>query len=237
VEKIFFQSIRKSFVITMFLFTLCFIVGEVFAQADNLKNLFEQKYQNWVEYIAKPEVMLSSSSDSYVNNEAFNEIVRLGPMVLPYLIDKIRQKEEESKWLPIAIKKISKFKVEAKWDKMQNKFVYNDFPDLAAEENVYVYWWEKERKLIPNRVLKLYNDRQLLKTQKNINGVKQEDLKIKELGIAVLPFLMDKIRDGNTDLIPIVSELTDGKIAESSTVVECLAWWSKNKSEWNILNE
>ena len=53
-------------------------------------------------------------------------------------------------------------------------------------------------------------------------------------GVANLPFMTEKVQKGNTDLVPLISELVDAKLPPDATQQECLNWWNKNKSSWTI---
>jgi hypothetical protein len=53
-----------------------------------------------------------------------------------------------------------------------------------------------------------------------------------DLGIFALPSIMVKVEQGNTELIPAISELTDGKVDKNAKKSDCLNWWKNNKQKW-----
>jgi len=64
--------------------------------------------------------------------------------------------------------------------------------------------------------------------------VRKQFLKMVDLGIPALPFMIEKVQQDETDLIPAISILTGGKLKDTSTRAECLNWWNKNKQKWLI---
>ncbi|NLH16903.1 MAG: HEAT repeat domain-containing protein [Phycisphaerae bacterium] len=57
---------------------------------------------------------------------------------------------------------------------------------------------------------------------------------IERLGIPVLPLLIDKIRDGKTELIRTVRSLTNEEIPSNATKEQCLDWWQQNWTRWTV---
>ncbi len=55
-----------------------------------------------------------------------------------------------------------------------------------------------------------------------------------DLGIPAIPFMVEKVKQGETDFIPLISKLTNKKLAETATKEQCLAWWEANKQKWLI---
>ena len=52
---------------------------------------FEEKYQEWKAYCARPDVAESSSDAARVDNRPFQEIVALGEEAIPYIIAKLKE--------------------------------------------------------------------------------------------------------------------------------------------------
>lgn len=61
-----------------------------------VKNEFINLYNQWQEYIKKPEIMISSRSEDYINCKPYQDIIKLGEAALPYLIEKIRDGKDSS---------------------------------------------------------------------------------------------------------------------------------------------
>jgi hypothetical protein len=60
---------------------------------DETTSLFEQAYEKWKTYCARPEVMEQSRDEAYINNGPFREIVALGEEALPLIIRKLNEDE------------------------------------------------------------------------------------------------------------------------------------------------
>jgi hypothetical protein len=46
--------------------------------------------------------------------------------------------------------------------------------------------------------------------------------------------MMEKVAEGDTALIPAISQMTDGTVALSASSEECLAWWKREKQRWTL---
>ncbi len=57
-----------------------------------------------------------------------------------------------------------------------------------------------------------------------------------KLGVAALPLIIEKIEQGESDLIPLVSQLTDNRIKNDVEVKDVLSWWKANKEKWIIFD-
>jgi hypothetical protein len=55
---------------------------------------------------------------------------------------------------------------------------------------------------------------------------------IVDLGKEAVPFIMDKIKEGDESLIGALSEIT-GFVSRDATIDKCLDWWERNKDTWN----
>jgi hypothetical protein len=97
---------------------------------------FEKLFYEWKAIINTPQVLISSRPKDYIDNEPYREIVKMGSIVLPFIIDKIEQGEF---LLNQAVFEIAEIKVEDISDKD------NAFPS-EQEKAAYVLRWWKERK-------------------------------------------------------------------------------------------
>ncbi len=52
---------------------------------------FEEYFQQWLEEVQKPEIMVSSDTIDYIDNKPYKKIIRLGHDALPFLMNKIAQ--------------------------------------------------------------------------------------------------------------------------------------------------
>ena len=95
-------------------------------------------------------------------------------------------------------------------------------------------WWVEFRPQVPQRFAALYKEYNSLKDQGKKEEAEQKFQRIKDLGIDVLPLLIDKIQQGDTSLIPAVAYLTDKKVPESASPSECVSWWAANKAKFTL---
>jgi len=77
----------------------------------------------------------------------------------------------------------------------------------------------------------LYSQWREAKKQKKAIETKQKYLQMIGLGIAAVPYMMEKVKAGDVALIPAVSDIT-GEIKENATRSICLGWWRINKKRW-----
>jgi hypothetical protein len=57
--------------------------------------------------------------------------------------------------------------------------------------------------------------------------------RMRAMGIVVLPELANHIKAGETDLVPMMSDLT-GAVAKDATIRQVLEWWTANEKAWTV---
>lgn len=217
---------------TTFILALC--VASMSKAPENIKEEFEQKYRVWREYISShPEFRLLSIAGPQFECPQFKEIVKVGPPVLPYVVQKIEENPNEQ-LLWKAIEEIAKVKILAEYDKAKRMAVFPDFPNVTPGEEVYVYWWKTARKETPKRFEMLNAEWEELKNEGKEDEAKEKYKEIRHLGIAALPMMMDKVGEGDRELVAVVSELTAGKVDPNASIPQCVSWWEQNKEDWLI---
>ncbi len=123
-----------------------------------------------------------------------------------------------------------------------SKVTVKEFPELGSLKapveyrTLWYYWLKVGEARTRQRFDQLYSERaQLLRTSpEKVDTVRHTIGHMKELGIAALPLMVEQIAEGDTSLVPLVSELVDGKVAPDATQAQCLAWWQANKERWLI---
>jgi hypothetical protein len=55
---------------------------------------------------------------------------------------------------------------------------------------------------------------------------------MKNLGIAAVPYIIEKVKGGDPTLIPMASELSSGQLKADATRAQALEWWEANKAKW-----
>lgn len=188
------------------------------ATQDDLKTVFENHYQSWKAHCKKVET--SSLIEDRFDSPDYRAIVSLGPAVVPYIIEKMHEDKEFiwSAWTWSAITGV----------------ITNPNINPWAKESI-LSWWKGGRKQTKERFESLYTKWKSYKSR----GMSVEANKILKsiraaLGIAALPLIVEKARQGDKELVSVMSELTGGKVRDKATVTECLAWWQANKQNWLI---
>lgn len=105
-----------------------------------MKRKFVILYNQWQNYINKPEIKISSRSQDYTNCKPYKEIVKLGKPALPYLIEKLKEGEltlwkEGQFFLWYAIRDITGVDLSKK---------YKSFSEQEIAKK-YIYWWEQHK--------------------------------------------------------------------------------------------
>jgi hypothetical protein len=119
---------------------------------------------------------------------------------------------------------------------------YRDFPELGTilgsqnpQRKVWQHWFKVGRKWTKQQCeSKHSNWKEAKKTHPQQELIKKRARDLARPGIAALPYLIDKIAAGETELIELVSGLTRGKIKEDAKQADVLEWWNKNKASWII---
>ena len=120
-------------------------------------------------------------------------------------------------------------------------------------------WWEEADVLVP----RLFAERYRLWKESVAEGSPEEAAHrlqtLRRLGVWALPFMIEKVREGDADLIPSVSYLSYGPAPQDAeayeylnqvwvdreywkvpilpadaTVQECLDWWEANREHWTV---
>jgi hypothetical protein len=219
--EIFFKHILKSGIIIA-LFTVL-----AFGQNTDLKNHFESEYKAW-----KTHVEETPFSSTQGNNEHMFEIVKLGVPVLPLIIEKMEKKEFGMDFiLEVAVHSITK-KVFAKEDWPEGTL--GDSHTAAA---MYIDWWKNGLKNTSNSFNQYYQEWKKYRDEKNVEEAGKKLRNIKNLGIAAIPLMVDKIKKGDLEFIKTISDLTDGNLSANASKDECISWWNKNRDKYTIIKD
>ncbi len=210
------------------------------APTASAKSAFEEKYQSWLRYCSE-DTSVNSEIDAkkLFDNRAFRDIVKLGISIIPFVVEK----QQEDHLLGYALHKITKLRLHTRrLGKDPNEWVWTveEFPDIretqgpADSRTLWLRWWREGRSLTDRRFASLYLEWRELKREEADEEAQRVYRRMIDLGIAALPNMMDKIKEGRKELIPAVSELTDGDVDKAAEVSECIKWWKENKEKWLI---
>lgn len=237
-SRIFFNLISLFFAFG----AIIMLLANDTADSINMKEIVAEKYKAWYKYcLGKSH---SSNPNTYLDNAPFREIVALGIPAVPYLI------REESKYplsLPVsilfAVELITKAKLHMVLKEENGRlihtivgFPYFSFVSSDKEDILrnWLRWWHGGRKEIPQYFDTLYVRWKELKDKGKKDEAEERYQQIRNMGIIVLPYLIEKIAGGDTSLIPTVFKLTDGAVKVDAKPEECIEWWNKNKEKWYI---
>jgi hypothetical protein len=228
-------------------FFLIIALGSLFAApaiAESLDQEFERLYQEWRESPRQSENPFSSRLTQsyfdahYTNNPAWRKMLDLGVEAVPLLIKKMETRPGAVK----LVQDITKWRYHINRTGTPGSFVWTaeEFPDERETTGypdgirLIKRWWVEFRPQVPQRFAALYKEYNSLKDQGKKEEAEQKFQRIKDLGIDVLPLLIDKIQQGDTSLIPAVAYLTDKKVPESASPSECVSWWAANKAKFTL---
>lgn len=166
-----------------------------------------------------PQAAMNSNPYSYINNANYKSIISLGSDALPILVDRIIQSKEnglKEYILAIATEEISKV------DLKTNKGGWD-----SAKEFTKV--WKTHLKQIPTNVNNIV-------ASNESNEKKVHELAL--LGTPAIPFIMDKIEQGNTELFPSIDQLLRGNPNfNMDQISDKSDWVKKHNSQFNNLRD
>lgn len=208
-------------------------VGDV--EAD-----LEQYYKEWDSSLDEI-VGIKSTMDiptCFDDNPYYHKIVGLGVEAVPLILTRLRTHP----FIGTALLDITKWRyhINRIGDGDQRIWTVDEFPDEIGTTGppdgirLCERWWTEFRKQVPDRFSALYAEWQGLKKEGKSKEADEKFQRIKDLGIDVLPLLVEKVQKGDTDLIPAIAYLTEKKMPESATAAECVSWWAANKEKWPL---
>lgn len=211
-------------------------------QDQDMGTLLEMKYHAWVESLPQTRSFSSvfDRDANYDRNPAFQEIVGLGLSAVPHIMNKLEKGEA---WgLEYALGRITKWTFHyGKRVESPGRYVlfieeYPDMqhsPDPPMARDVCLRWWRGGRRETPERFAKLYAEWKTLKSEGKEDEAQQKYQRIKDLGIDALPLIVEQLRAGNMDLMPVMSYLTDGQCPTTDRQ-QCVQWWDANRDKWTL---
>jgi len=213
-----------------FIIAIMLMFGLAFAQdAKDLKYSFEHKFFIWKEFVGSPRGK-SSSSIGGTSTQYYKDIVALGVPAVPFIMDKMKDNNEEHLWLAIRI-------ITKKWFKKEELEKNN-----GNYSTLFIKWWDVDFEKTPEIFEGLYSELKELRNKHKEDEVAEKIKSIQNLGVAAIPCAIKKIEAGDLTLIPVLEYLTDGGISvtkiESLDVEKkiafCSRWWNMNKSSWTL---
>ncbi len=213
--------IRKAFLCVI---TIATLMLSSFAMGDTFRELFENRYRAWRTWVGDHPYL-----STYTTSPEFQAIVALGPPVVPFLIEKIEQNPEDFH-LEVAVHRIAK----KRFDKTE--WPQGKRGDAKTAAEMYVQWWKVDRFKTGERFAELYGKWKSLKAEKKDKEADKTYQQIVDLGLPVLPYLLDKVEQ-QTKFVPAISKLSDGELDPKARVKDIKKWWKKNKQRFELPNQ
>jgi hypothetical protein len=196
-------------------------VDRATAEDGNLKKLFEEKYIEW-----KKHVKDNPLEDLPTANKEFAEIVKLGVPALPYIIDAMERNDDI--YLANAVLVIT-WKT---FDETDSPDAVS--PDLRIMRKLYISWWKSRRGKCSEKFKELYNKWRETKNIGNARLSEEIYMRLEGLGVESLPYIIEKIKSGDSELIPMISFLTRNEIPKTATPEDVIKWWAKDNKKWSL---
>lgn len=222
VKKIFIALFAVGFVST-FALNNPFAHASLEKQIDNSMVAITKQINK--EISLKTELSYSSNPYDYVKeNQDFKDIVNLGNAAIPLLHKKLSASPNDGLQeylLAIAIEQISKTDL-----KKEESTQWQDAKEFSSQ-------WKKYLQAIPAKVDEISANMQLP------TEVKLQQ--IQELGTPAIPFILDKIEQGNEELVPAVIELAKSNnnksMLQDKNISNKKEWASEQKPKFKDLKE
>lgn len=184
---------------------------------QNLNGLAKQLQ---TEVTNKTELSMSGNPYDYIkNSEEYGNIVNLGTDAIPILEKKIDESEGSGLFdyiFAAAIEEITKVNLK------EDESTAWDTGDKFSEK------WKVRLKTLPEEVEKIANSN-LTEDEKNTSLIK--------LGLPAVPFIIDQLEAGKTELFPAVQSLVPDSQTKSLEVTDIVQWAKENKGKFDDLKE
>lgn len=208
-------------------FAVCMVIIYVnaFGASKNMSK-FEDAYKRWKIRMNQPD-MLESSGPGLFDCQEYQNIVKLGISALPEIMSKMDTYPDDpmAHQLWVAAARISK-----------KRFENEEERNISSNKNrviLWQEWWKEGRFKTGAQFAILIKQWKSLKSEKNDKEADKVYRKIVNLGIPVLPYLVDNA-DQNPEFVPAISKLSAGDIPTTATSHVCKELWEKCKSKYEL---
>lgn len=152
------------------------------------------------------------------------ELIDLGPTAVPFLIEKMAKRQDMELFprqfkacCAITRKRFQPCEVMA-------AARAGTLPDL------FVHWWNVERRNNPQAFAALYDDWKAAMKEGNLSATHDALEGMRNMGVDALPFIMEKIRGGDDELVPLVGRIMGKPVGgDRPTAASVLEWWIANE--------
>ncbi|NLW49353.1 MAG: hypothetical protein GXY85_00735, partial [Candidatus Brocadiaceae bacterium] len=208
--------------------------------SDSSAREFEVRYREWRQEMeeAAPNTVMWTSPPDYAG-PARDRIATMGLSAVPIAVERA-----DEPWVTSVFEWITRWHSHGERRKPQGEdrlWVFPEFPDISygpydpPDVRLILWrWWEEADVLVP----RLFAERYRLWKESVAEGSPEQAARrlqrLRELGVWALPLMIEKVREGDGDLIASVSYLTDGALPADATPRECLDWWEANREHWTV---
>ncbi len=229
--------------------------GEVTeAPLPSVEARLQESYPRWMKEVqeiatAHTHAFAPPLTEYLLQSTAIKEATALGAPALPYLVERAQQEQgAKADFCQLAIGAIMRYRGSwaraglADWWGNGRQRAAHGYAALLAK-------WEGALKSREGREVVLWTKQAVYRA--DLDGVYTHEVAftpageaykgMEKLGIAVLPYLVDRMRAGHYEFLDIADGLTDSQAqlpdAGSPPKVRAqafLAWWEQNKQDWII---
>ena len=224
---------------------LCFAQDEE-KEYEHLFQLWQkerkQALKEW-----ESEFTTSSLGPNYAT-KSYNALVAKSAKLIPFLLRHIKAKntfDEYQQYMDL-LAAILKIRFERKFLKDENILLLTDYnikyPSIVSlrkqgREHDFVYeqelWWDHGRNLTPAVFARKYQAYSEARKEGDNKTIAQEFERLQDMGIIILPNLLEKMEEGDETLLPMFVYLSGQKNLKD--VSECRKWWDANKGDFHDL--
>ena len=209
----------KKGLICIFLFIMCASILAI--SSIEIRRQFYTEYYAWKLYTK----LEGADKGDLTENIHYQKMITLGPPIVPLLFHELEYSNDGLLISPI----ITITKRVYRWDEIKN------IKGQGALAQLYIQWWYHGRFQTLENFEKFYTLWSESRKRGDSISERKYQIKIEDLGLPVLPFLVDKIEKGKTELLPMVKWLTDGRVpTEKLTPANIRVWWEENKDQWTL---
>jgi hypothetical protein len=154
-------------------------------------------------------------------------IVKLGPAVLPYIIESLEKYNDVYLGDPLLM---------ITWKRFDRSEYENPdaYGSVHATNELHIKWWKEGRRNTSEKFEMRYKKWKDLKKAGKTKEAEDQKLNIRHLGIDALPQMMERIESGDSELIPLVSSVTRDDLPSTSSITQATDWWRQRKSFWQL---
>ena len=195
----------------------------------------------------KSSFTISSRGPSY-DTKSYKKLVSKSAKLIPFLIKRIKGKrtqEEYDHYMSLFVA-ILKIRFELEFLKDEGKLLLVDYDikyssridyKLRGKEEDFVYeyelWWDQGRSRTPEVFAKKYQAYSEARKNGNTEEIARTFRLLQNMGIIILPNILDKMEEGDETLLPMFVYLSGEKTLK--TIADCYQWWEKNKEDYKIV--